>query len=148
MKKRIMNCSVFAFYALFSLHSFAQPPAGEGPMGPPPEFSKAPESSEEKSICQLQTDRLNKKLKLAKEQLPDVEKITATYVNKRLALKKREGNNDDLVARRLQIELERDQSLKKVLTEKQFTRYLKQKQVLENSFDNAGYGGMPPPPGS
>jgi hypothetical protein len=147
MKKSILKLSVILLSSLLSLNSSAQPPAGEGPMGPPPEFSKTPESSEEKTICQLQTDRLNKKLKLGKEQLPVVEKITATYVNKRLALKKKEGNKEDLAARRLQIEQERDQSLKKILTEKQFTRYLKQKQVLENSFENIGSGGIPPPPG-
>lgn len=146
MKKRIMKWPVFALVTLFSLHSHAQPPTGEGPM-PPPEFSKTTESSEEKMICQLQTDRLNKKLKLEKEQLPEVEKIITTYVSKRLALKKREGNKEDLVARRLQIDLERDQSLKNMLTEKQYNRYLKQKQVLENSFDNVGSGSMPPPPG-
>lgn len=148
MKKRIMKWTLLALSTLLSLHGLAQLPAGEGPMGPPPEYSKTPESSEEKTICQLQTDRLNKKLKLGKEQLPEVEKITATYVNKRLALKKKEGNKDELVARRLEIELEHDQSLKKILTEKQFNRYLKQKQVLENSFENTGFGGMPPPPGS
>lgn len=148
MKKRIMKWPVFALVTLFSLHSHAQPPAGEGLMPPPPEFSKNTENSEEKTICQLQTDQLNKKLKPGKEQLPVVEKIIANYVNKRLALKKKDGNKDDLAAQRLQIELERDQALKKILTEKQFARYLKQKQVLENSFDNAGFGSMPPPPGS
>lgn len=148
MKKRITKWPVILLSSLLSLNSFAQPPAGEGPMGPPPEFSKTTESSEEKTICQLQTDHLNKKLKLGKDQLSEVEKITATYVNKRLALKKKEDNNDDFAARRLQIELERDQSLKKILTEKQYSRYLKQKQVLENSFENAGFGNVPPPPGT
>lgn len=142
-----MKWSVFALATLLSLQSYTQPPAGEGTMDPPPEFSKNPENSEGKTICQLQTEWLNKKLKLEKEQLHEVEKIIANHVNKRLALKRRGGNKDELAASMVQNDLERDQSLKKMLTEKQFNRYLKQKQVLENSFDNVGSGGMPPPSG-
>ena len=139
---------MFVLTSLICLKSNAQLPAGEGPMGPPPEFSKSTESNEEKSICQLQTDWLNKKLKLGKDQLSEVEKITAFYVKKRLTLKKKEGNKEALEAGMSEAELERDRSLKKILTEKQYNRYLKQKQVLENSFEHAGSGGMPPPPGS
>ncbi len=137
---------LLALTSLIYLNNFAQPPAGDDPTSLPPEFSKSTESSEEISICQLQTDWLNKKLKLGKALLPEVEKITAIYVKKRLLLKKKESTKEALEAGKLQAEREHDQSLKKILTDKQYNRYLKQKQVLENSFDIAGFGAMPPPP--
>lgn len=147
MKKNKLKRTILVLSSFIYLNSFAQPPAGEGPMGPPPEMSKSLESNEEKTICQLQNEWLNKKLKLGKDQIPQVEKVTAAYVKKRLALKTKEERKETIETDREQAELERDRSLKNILSEKQFSRYLKQKHILENSFDNAAYGGMPPPPG-
>ncbi|MBN8687673.1 MAG: hypothetical protein J0M10_11655 [Chitinophagales bacterium] len=122
----------------------AQPPQGEGPVGPPPELAVQPDN-EEKEICRLQLGWMKKKLRLSEEQVDAAEKAIIVYVRKRLALMKKEtykGNNDPAI---LQAGMERDNALKKMLTPKQFSRFDKNKHILENSFENPG-GGIPPPP--
>lgn len=129
---------------LGSFSSQAQPPAGEGPMGPPPEMSTAV-SNEENEICSSQQEWMKKKLKLSREQQAAVQQITRQYVKKMLALKKKDnyqGSNDP---GKILADRERDEALRKILTPKQFTRFDKNKHVLDNSFEITA-GGMPPPP--
>lgn len=148
MKKIIIHSLLVLATAIsFSLVSNAQPPAGELPMGPPPEMSNKLVTNEETEISRLQMDWMKKKLKLNKEQQQVVEKITREHAKKILLLKNKEGYIAATDPGKKQADLERDEAMKKILTEKQFSRFNKNKQVLENSFDNISGGGLPPPPG-
>lgn len=145
MNKKITGPGFLAFLLSFSLLTQAQPPAGEAPMGPPPEMG-TPVSNEITGISSMQLDWMKKKLKLASEQELAVDKITREYVKKVLALKKKENYNGNADPAKKAAESERDEALKKILTEKQFSKFVKNKAILDNAFDNAGIGGMPPPP--
>jgi hypothetical protein len=138
---------VLAAVISFSHVSHAQPPAGELPMGPPPETNNNLVTNAETEISRLQLDWMKKKLKLNKEQQLYVGKITMEHVKKILHLKKKEGYQPATDRDKQQADQDRDAALKKILTEKQFSRFIKNKQVLENSFENSGGGGIPPPPG-
>lgn len=116
-------------------------------MGPPPELNNSLATNEETEISRLQMDWMKKKLKLNKEQQESAEKIVREHARKVLLLKKKEGYNAETDPGKRQADLERNEAMKKILTEKQFSRLIKNKQVLENSFDNISLGGLPPPPG-
>lgn len=131
----------------YSYTSEAQPPSGEGPIGPPPEINISVSSNEEAAISRLQMDWMKKKLKLTKDQVQAAEKITLDYAKKILMLKKKEGYNGTNDPDKQQVDHERDEAMKKMLTEKQFIRFTKNKHILENSFENFRDGGIPPPPG-
>lgn len=148
MKKSIRHLLlVLAAVLSFTIISKAQPPSGEVPMGPPPEMSSNSVTNEEAEISRIQVDWMKKKLKLNKDQQQAAEKITSVHVGKILALKKKEGYNGSTDPVKQQADHERDEAMKKILTEKQFNRFNKNKHVLENSFENIRAGGMPPPPG-
>lgn len=146
MKKIFVLLCYLSIVFVNPMNGIAQPPAGEGPMGPPPEMSRVLENSQEATICQIQIDWLKKKLKLDKSQLTAVEKSTSIYVKKVLSLKKTITDATSLETAKEQAIRERDQAMKLILSEKQYSRYLKTKPVLENSFEYVNYGGMPPPP--
>ncbi len=143
MKKMIVVLFYLSIVLLYPLNGKSQPPAGEGPMGPPPELSSTQETSRETAICQLQTDWLKKKLKLNKSQLTAVENSTARYVNKILVIEKTQTTTSSLVEAKKQAELKRDQEMKTILSEKQYSRYLKIKQILDNSFETKAIPASP-----
>jgi len=148
MKKLILqSLFVLTMVILYSRVTQAQPPAGELPMGPPPELNNRLSTNEEKEISRLQVDWMKKKLKLNKEQQQAAKKITLDHAKKILVLKKKEGYKGPSDPGKQQADLERDEAMKKMLTEKQFSRFTKNKHILENSFDNFQGGGIPPPPG-
>jgi len=148
MKKLIrQSLFVLTLVIFFSRVTQAQPPAGELPMGPPPELNNSLATNEETEISRLQMDWMKKKLKLNKEQQESAEKIVREHARKVLLFKKKEGYNAETDPGKRQADLERNEAMKKILTEKQFSRLIKNKQVLENSFDNISLGGLPPPPG-
>ena len=94
----------------------------------------------------MHIDWKKKKLKLSNEQEQAVDKITREYVTNVLALKKKENYKGNTDPAKKAAESERNEALKKILTEKQFSKFDKNKAILDNAFDNAGTGGMPPPP--
>ena len=145
MKKKISGPVFISLLLSFSLFTQAQPPAGEPPMGPPPEMGTTV-SNEVTSISNMQLDWMKKKLKLANDQEQAVDKITQEYVKKVLALKKKENYKGNTDPAKKNADSERDEALKKILSEKQFSKFVKNKAILDNAFDNAGIGGMPPPP--
>jgi len=149
MKKAILYPLFLAALVCASfLKSNAQPPAGEGPMGPPPELNNTMSTDQADEISRIQTDWMKKKLKLNGDQQKAVEKITREHAKKILVFRKKEGYKATTDPEKLAADKVRDEALKGILTEKQFSRYTKNKSVLENSFEITGTGiGMPPPPG-
>jgi hypothetical protein len=148
MNKIIRN-AMLTLTAVISLSfaSIAQPPSGEDPIGPPPEINNSTATNEEAAISRLQVDWMKKKLKMTKDQVQAAEKITLDHAKKILMLKKKEGYNGTNDPGKQQADHERDEAMKKMLTEKQFIRFTKNKHILENSFENFRVGGLPPPPG-
>lgn len=145
MNKKISCLGFLALLLSFSTIIQAQPPGGEPPMGPPPEIG-ATNSNEVTSISSVQMDWMKKKLKLTHEQELAADKITQEYVKKVLDLRKKENYNASTDTGKKTAEQIRDEALKKILTEKQFSKFVKNKAILDNAFDNAVIGGMPPPP--
>lgn len=137
MKSIVILCAFLLFSGSF-LHLGAQPPAGDMP-GPPPESIESGNTPE--SIAELQTKWMKKKLKLNPEQFKEAVKINDRYVKKVLAAAGPDAGNLKKKA-----DTERDEALRKMLTPKQFSRYVKNKTVLDNGFENSGYNSIPPPP--
>lgn len=131
-------------FLFISSHSFvnAQPPQGEGP-GPQVTETR----SDNEVIAAMQTEWMKKKLKLNTSQLKEAETINDRYVKKILEAKKTAGPDAD--KRKNEAANEREEAFKKILTGKQFSKFQKNKSILDNGFDYSGnnFAAPPPPPG-
>lgn len=117
--------------------SYSQSFSGDGPPGGGPQTFTASD------IADIQTAWMKKKLKLSKEQVEKVKEINKEFVTKKQELQKAGEKQTDKLT---EPDKERDEKMKKILSEKQFTRFQKKKPELESSLSPSGNTAMPPPP--
>lgn len=140
---------------LVSTIVYAQPPGVDGPPSMPGNGSQTITPDE---IAHTQTSWMKKKLKLTKEQTEEVKKINKNYITRVLEYQSAEKNNsatgagtreNKLKDKMAELDKDRDDRFKYILTDKQFKTYLKKKGYLEESITTAANQEMPPgpPPG-
>lgn len=144
-----------AVLVLISTVSFAQP---TGADGPPPMPGNGSQTITPDEIAEAQTSWMKKKLKLTKKQTEEVKKVNKQYVAKTLEYQSAEKSHttagtgsreNKLKDKMAELDKDRDNRFKNILTEKQFKTYLKKKGYLEESISSAANQEMPPgpPPG-
>lgn len=150
-----LRVAVTALLILAGTVTYAQPPGGDGP---PPASGNGSQAITPDEIAETQTSWMKKKLKLTKQQTEEVKKINKQYVTQTLEYQTAEkkqaapatgGRENRLKEKMAELDRDRDNRLKKILTEKQFRTYLKKKGYLEESISTAASQEMPPgpPPG-
>lgn len=131
---------------LISNIGYAQPPGGDG--APPP--GGGPSAITAVEIADLQTSWMKKKLKLDKEQTDQVLQINVQYINGVKELSRNNSTATDSILHRQEkftmLDKNKDDSLQRILSEKQFGLYLKNKTFLNSIISTSGNQGMPPPP--
>lgn len=150
----IFRLAATALLVLISTIIYAQPPGAEGP---PPAGSNGPQTITPDEIAETQTSWMKKKLRLTKEQTAEVKKINKEYVNRALEYQSAEksqtstgsgSRENKLKDKMAELDQDRDNRFKHILTDKQFKTYLKKKGYLEESISTAANQEMPPgPPG-
>lgn len=134
---------------------YAQPPGADGPVSLPGNGSQTITPDE---IADTQTSWMKKKLKLTKEQTEEVKKINKQYITRALEYQSAEksqtstgagSTENKLKDKMAELDKDRDDRFKNILTDKQFKTYLKKKEYLEESVNTAANQEMPPgpPPG-
>lgn len=125
----------------------SQPPGGDG--APPPGGGPAAITAVE--IADLQTSWMKKKLKLDKEQTDQVLQINVQYINGVKELSRNNtapaDSNQHQQEKLTALDKIKGDSLQRILSEKQFGLYLKNKTFLNSIISTSGNQGMPPPPG-
>lgn len=137
---------------LISTIIYAQPPGADGP---PPAGGTGPQTITPDEIAETQTSWMKKKLRLTKEQIAEVKKINKEYVNRALEYQSAEksqttagagSRENKLKDKMAELDKDRDNRFKNILTDKQFKIYLKKKGYLEESISTAANQEMPPGP--
>lgn len=149
----LFRVAATALLFLVSTIFYAQPPGVDGPPSMPGNGSQTITPDE---IADTQTSWMKKKLKLTKEQTEEVKKINKNYITRVLEYQSAEKNNsatgtreNKLKDKMAELDQDRDNRFKHILTDKQFKTYLKKKGYLEESISTAANQELPPgpPPG-
>lgn len=122
-------------FLLTTVHQIqAQPPARSGPR-----FQEA--TAED--MADAETQWMKKKLKLKKTELSRVKDINLRFAKERMTLLK---NNKPDPTRMQALEKQQEEELKRALSEKQFTSYLKKRGEIREQLQSSGNNNLPPPP--
>lgn len=141
-----------AALVLINTIAYAQPPGADGPVSLPGNGSQTITPDE---IAETQTSWMKKKLKLTKEQTEEVKKINKQYITRALEYQSTEKSNttagagsreNKLKDKMAELDKDRDNRFKNILTEKQFRIYLKKKGYLEERISTVANEEMPPGP--
>lgn len=116
----------------------AQPPSDSGPR-----FQETTADD----LADAETQWMKKKLKLKKPELAKVKEINLHYAKERMSLQKNSRAAQPANADRLKaLEQEKEQKLRGILSEKQFTNYLKKREEIRDQLQSGNNSGFPPPP--
>ncbi len=154
LKRRHIHFMAVPGISLFmALSCFAQRPdlgdPSPGGPGEPPVF----QSISPDEIAEKESKWMKKKLKLNKEQLQKVKVINSVYAFKRKDFisatdSRNRDNNKKIMDKLAVLDKEKDDELRKVLSQKQYDTYLKKKDELNRQVRPAESqgGNLPPPP--
>lgn len=107
---------------LFTVQVYAQQGPGQGPGGG--RFNMEP-----KEMAARQTEQMKKELNLTDEQLPKVEELNLKYAEKmKEARDQANGDRDAMRSTMRSMMAEKDKELKNILTEDQWTAFLKMRE--------------------
>lgn len=126
---------LFILFVSISQHRLqAQPPGDGGPR-----FQEV--TAED--MADAETQWMKKKLKLKKTELNRVKEINLRFAKERMTLLK---TNKPDPARMQALEKQQEEELRRTLSEKQFTNYLKRRGEIREELQSSRNNSLPPPP--